>query len=942
MHSSSFDANKDLIESAQEMARMATSTTNSSEQATSKIINTIDSNFSDEFGLSFKEIVKKKYFLEEKQYPAQKQKTKHSVTKETKKQITSTMEDHDLQHFLAGGQSFKKHDRERLKVTHMSIKDSKTIQENRTQKENMGKIKVKPHHGRFESYNFDRKELLDDIRKIPEGSIVNWTEKARKFNLTINGKFPLNGGQVIAQFAKENGIEISKFNTNLQVHATNTKALRIRRIKKKITTRVSVPTPRTSEKLRKDMKQKLESGEIYIGEKVTPKISKTHTINKEGSLEEKRTTIYGRKIPLEIIFDHETKRQENLQVLRQHPDTYYENLPEHQAETLLQQLGETSYERNGNIKEKLKEVQRTRHVKIWHDHSDLLNRSYVSFMVSFLYDPAVFFTDDEYANLHPGRKTGSIQSMVERPCLYILGQSPSTDADQLSYINTRLKDLTNCKTTATSQGILLRNKIRVFSGDGPARQFEAGQQRGGNYTCICGIYAKDHNNLECCLRREPISLEDRRLLMTGGIMWRKFENGVINPFASLTKDELIDELEARNVDTYLLKKPELQEQLNNILHGIQRPPALMTDDLSKSASTLGIPDYEVLGCEPLHDITNIVQNIITELPYHIESKDVQKEFENFYINTISEKNQIKGSDARLYAIKLSKFTANKLMENKVEENIFNLVASLVEIIKICYSPYHARTKQSILRLYNQTFIFAVLCKIVIGTPKKMTSRKFYGAHFHSLTTHAPEVYRVFCLRSVIPEQEERGFGDLRRISENTSNRQADYVIDNAVMRFNAQQNDEHREDAFSIQESVISHQAKLLPPSKNTIIPNDWLKTKPSLVQSHLERISDFLVDKQWWTETKNGLEFHDTPSEISGRQKPISHHRSTTLKEEHHRVQDVWRAVVEKFRSGHIQLPLKRLKVFKKDGRMEFCYPPTGNIDINKQLCSKRNEFNS
>lgn len=316
---------------------------------------------------------------------------------------------------------------------------------------------------------------------------------------------------------------------------------------------------------------------------------------------------------------------------------------------------------------------------------------------------------------------------------------------------------------------------------------------------------------------------------------------------------------------------------------------------------------------------------------------MQKEFENFYINTISEKNQIKGSDARLYAIKLSKFTANKLMENKVEENIFNLVASLVEIIKI-----HARTKQSILRLYNQTFIFAVLCKIVFGTPKKMTSRKFYGTHFHSLTTHAPEVYRVFCLRSVIPEQEERGFGDLRRISENTSNRQAEYVIDNAVMRFNAQQNDEHREDAFSIQESVISHQAKLLPPSKNTIIPNDWLKTKPSLVQSNLERISDFLVDKQWWTETKNGLEFHDTPSEISGRQKPISHHRSTTLKEEHHRVQDVWRAVVEKFRSGHIQLPLKRLKVFKKDGRMEFCYPPTGNININKQLCSKRNKFNS
>lgn len=33
----------------------------------------------------------------------------------------------------------------------------------------MGKIKVKLYYGCFESYNFDRKEFLDDIRKILEG-----------------------------------------------------------------------------------------------------------------------------------------------------------------------------------------------------------------------------------------------------------------------------------------------------------------------------------------------------------------------------------------------------------------------------------------------------------------------------------------------------------------------------------------------------------------------------------------------------------------------------------------------------------------------------------------------------------------------------------------------------------------------------------------------------
>lgn len=43
---------------------------------------------------------------------------------------------------------------------------------------------------------------------------------------------------------------------------------------------------------------------------------------------------------------------------------------------------------------------------------------------------------------------------------------------------------------------------------------------------------------------------------------------------------------------------------------------------------------------------------------------------------------------RFYVIKLFKFTVNKFMENKVEENIFNLVVFLVEIIKICYSFYY--------------------------------------------------------------------------------------------------------------------------------------------------------------------------------------------------------------------------------------------------------------
>lgn len=95
------------------------------------------------------------------------------------------------------------------------------------------------------------------------------------------------------------------------------------------------------------------------------------------------------------------------------------------------------------------------------------------------------------------------------------------------------------------------------------------------------------------------------------------------------------------------------EKLSTKLHAICRPAALMCDDPTKSANDISIQDYEVLFCEPLHDITNVVQNIITELPFHVP-KEMQKEFEQFSNTTIGDKNQIKGSDARLYAIKLAK------------------------------------------------------------------------------------------------------------------------------------------------------------------------------------------------------------------------------------------------------------------------------------------------
>ena len=64
--------------------------------------------------------------------------------------------------------------------------------------------------------------------------------------------------------------------------------------------------------------------------------------------------------------------------------------------------------------------------------------------------------------------------------------------------------------------------------------------------------------------------------------------------------------------------------------------------------------------------------------------------------------------------------------------------------------------------------------------------------FHRMTVHTPQTPIIFCLRSLILEQ--WSLGDLKR--------QCDKVIENAILRFNAQQRTD-RVDSYRKQETMI-------------------------------------------------------------------------------------------------------------------------------------------
>ena len=124
--------------------------------------------------------------------------------------------------------------------------------------------------------------------------------------------------------------------------------------------------------------------------------------------------------------------------MRLNSDTYFENLNEAELFERLSPLGELNMNRNINdMQETLREYERTRHFVIWHDASVIANHVHV------LYDPAVFYTHEEYKKL-----TGydvNIQREVEAPELYIIGRCKSND-EQLAYIETRIEFLERLKT----------------------------------------------------------------------------------------------------------------------------------------------------------------------------------------------------------------------------------------------------------------------------------------------------------------------------------------------------------------------------------------------------------------------------------------------------------------------------------------------------------------
>ena len=137
----------------------------------------------------------------------------------------------------------------------------------------------------------------------------------------------------------------------------------------------------------------------------------------------------------------------------------------------------------------------------------------------------------------------------------------------------------------------------------PLLDNECGQQKGGNYYCaICGASANCVYEMDYSLHCSHISLSDRQALVLKGPYGKKKSLQKANkPFQDLKKDGLIRELSARDIYEGNSKE-ELHILLKEEFHGVQ-VPALRYQNPDLPLDEINCGDYEVLGCEPLHDIS---------------------------------------------------------------------------------------------------------------------------------------------------------------------------------------------------------------------------------------------------------------------------------------------------------------------------------------------------
>ena len=846
--------------------------------------------------------------------------SREKVVSKVIEDVNHMIQSNDDIRILASGQSISEYDRQRMN-TYFESKDEavQRTEENRLQED----ATPKDHVGSLDSYEFSQDELKAYLQSV-DISTVNWSQISDRFKVCNKktGKKVANGNQVVQKFAVELGLTV-------------TRNQRVRRAKKKLPNfNVSFVPSRPVKKISESIIDKVKTGVIDIGEEIVPKKFTEKVVGENGMVVSRDYVVSGRRYPINTIRQLETKRLLDAGVLRNTQILNYKQLEEEVIDERLRNIGE--FHDEDTIEErrsKLEMYESTRSYAVWSDHSDIASHSHFLFMIHWIFDKSWCLSSEEYWEKYPRKRGTDVQSIVERPSLYMLARCGSGYDDQAAYSDIRLEDLLTVDAImlqSNNKAVKFSDKCRFFIGDGPQRQAEIGQQQGGHYSCPCGAHAERHADLIYCYRLPHESLQEKLIFFktSPAIIRERLFDGIRNPFDGLTKEniELVLDHLGTEEDYITGTKKDLNDKLKAEVHGRKHPPIIFGKNIAEiDPVDYRLEDYEVAYHEPLHDLTNMAKMVIDELPYHITDERLAKELKALHTASLVNKTQVKGTDARLMLVRATRI----LQESNAPDNIKMLLSSLHEIIHLAYSPEINRTQVSIFRLINLTFIFSHLLQKIISKPKgDVTKRRLFGSYFHAISVHAGDLFRIICLKSLAAERQERVFGEMRRLAVQTTSLRHQELIPQMLRRLKAQEmQDSGKKDSYKKQESLVSKESSRVQKIGRTVLNWQMIGQHPHLIQCHFERVADYvcLGNGVWFSVEDEGIVMKDGPFDESNEAGPsVQHFRSSSVQTIKANLGKKWEEFITKVRAKSIKLPIP-IRVFK-DGHQAEIIPPFGN----------------
>ena len=533
----------------------------------------------------------------------------------------------------------------------------------------------------------------------------------------------------------------------------------------------------------------------------------------------------------------------------------------------------------------------------------------------------MYLTEAEYKE-KTGKCITSVQKKVEVPEIYMIAPSSSSPSDQFALVSDRLECLQELSVPLTAcNGEHIYDRLRFFYGDKPAAQFERGTQIGGTYKCGgCGCKDSMMLDLSHALNKPWRSIATLQSVVTSGKYGKT--PGQLKPLDGLKVCQLREELNARGIKvTDKQLKPELAEKLALTLQGAQRAPTLLTGNPTQPLTELNLQHYEILDCEPLHDVKGHLFNLLPEIP-HLLEEPLKSEC-LLILNTTIPKQKVSGAVLRTAAIKL----LLKLYKSSAKSTVTMLLDTIVRVSQLLYMPSSKRSPRNVLRLYNCSWLHHELCRELLGTLKTQTLTHFFGIYLYAIVVHAPTQFQIMPLSSVNTESEERLFSQAKRISNRATNRKTDNVLPTVLISIQARQKLDTYNLSNTDQESIVQSVSSKIPPYSGTLISKNFIEKRIPSWQAHLQRISTFLEFGQgiWWENETLHYRFFDSDTDPDSRPEgpTLMHFREANLTDVQAIAKTKWTTIVD----NKTVLPAPSIRVFDHNGDYKgtrfFRHPP-------------------